>query len=95
MPLLPGQAREMRFHTRLWHRGIANGEADTRLVANGTFLRNDEIAPQIGMAKYRHSSAAAGLLRKTLASRAAIRDGMAVWARWTSGVLWVLDCAPL
>jgi hypothetical protein len=49
MPLLPGQAREMRFHTRLWHRGIANGGADTRLVANGTFLRNDEIAPQIGM----------------------------------------------
>lgn len=48
-PLQPGETREMRFHTRRWQRGFANEGADTRLVANGTFLSNAEIAPQIGM----------------------------------------------
>lgn len=48
-PLAPGATTTLRFHTRRWQRGIRATGDDTRLVANGTFLNNTEIAPQIGM----------------------------------------------
>ena len=48
-PLAPGETRPMTFRTRRWRQGIAHGGGDTRLVANGTFLNNAELAPQIGM----------------------------------------------
>lgn len=48
-PLMPGETREMRFHLRRLHQGFTNNGGNTRLVANGTFLSNAEIAPQIGM----------------------------------------------
>ena len=48
-PLPPGATGTLGFRTQRWQRGIrANGD-DTRLVYNGTFLNNTEVAPQIGM----------------------------------------------
>ena len=48
-PLAPGATSELTFETRRWQRGIRASGNDTRLVRNGTFLNNSEIAPQIGM----------------------------------------------
>jgi hypothetical protein len=43
---------ELAFETRRWQRGFRNGTNDTRLVGNGTFLNNFEIAPAIGMDRF-------------------------------------------
>jgi len=48
-PMQPGETRELSFETRRWQRGFRNSAGDTRLVRNGTFLNNMEIAPAIGM----------------------------------------------
>ncbi|MFL6843984.1 MAG: M1 family aminopeptidase [Allosphingosinicella sp.] len=49
-PMRPGETRSLSFETRRWQRGFRNGAGnDTRLVGNGTFLDNLEIAPSIGM----------------------------------------------
>ncbi|MEA3053442.1 MAG: type transport system permease protein [Sphingomonadales bacterium] len=48
-PMRPGETRSLAFETRRWQRGFRNGTNDTRLVHNGTFLNNMEIAPAIGM----------------------------------------------
>jgi aminopeptidase N len=48
-PMQPGERREMSFETRRWARGFRNQGGDTRLVQNGTFLNNMELAPAIGM----------------------------------------------
>jgi aminopeptidase N len=48
-PMRPGETRTLAFETRRWQRGFRNGTNDTRLVGNGTFLNNMEIAPAIGM----------------------------------------------
>lgn len=48
-PMAPGETRELSFTTRRWQRGFRNSGDDTRLVRNGTFLNNMEIAPAIGM----------------------------------------------
>jgi aminopeptidase N len=48
-PMQPGERRELSFETRRWARGFRNQGGDTRLVENGTFLNNMEIAPAIGM----------------------------------------------
>ncbi|HLL30959.1 MAG TPA: M1 family aminopeptidase [Allosphingosinicella sp.] len=48
-PMQPGEARTLSFQTRRWQRGFRNSGNDTRLVRNGTFLNNMEIAPAIGM----------------------------------------------
>jgi ABC-2 type transport system permease protein len=45
----PGETRKLSFETRRWQRGFRNSGNDTRLVGNGTFLNNMEIAPAIGM----------------------------------------------
>jgi aminopeptidase N len=45
----PGEERTITFATRRWHRGFRNGAPNTRLVENGTFLNQDELAPVIGM----------------------------------------------
>ena len=50
-PMQPGEEREMRFSTTLEERGFANGAPLTRIVANGTFLNNSEIAPTVGMSR--------------------------------------------
>ncbi|HEX8062451.1 MAG TPA: M1 family aminopeptidase [Allosphingosinicella sp.] len=48
-PMQPGETRALSFETRRWQRGFRNGTNDTKLVHNGTFLNNLEIAPVIGM----------------------------------------------
>jgi ABC-2 type transport system permease protein len=47
----PGETRELRFATTLEERGFPNGAPLTRIVANGTFLNNSEITPEIGMSR--------------------------------------------
>ncbi|MFN3944763.1 MAG: ABC transporter permease/M1 family aminopeptidase [Allosphingosinicella sp.] len=51
-PMRPGETRELRFATLREQRGFRNSGADTRLVPNGTFLNNFELAPQIGMNRF-------------------------------------------
>ncbi len=48
-PLKPGEIRHIRFTTVLEEKGFRNSGNLTRIVANGTFINNDEIAPIIGM----------------------------------------------
>ena len=48
-PMMPGETRELAFRTRREQVGFRNANADTRLVPNGTFLNNYELAPMIGM----------------------------------------------
>jgi ABC-type transport system involved in multi-copper enzyme maturation permease subunit len=48
-PLQPGQRATLDFTTLREQRGFANRGNDTRVVANGTFLNNSEIAPVLGV----------------------------------------------
>ena len=48
-PMAPGEKIALSFETRRWQRGFRNRGGDTRMVANGTFLNNFELAPAIGM----------------------------------------------
>ena len=48
-PLAPGATTTVDFHTTREQRALRATGDDTRLVANGTFLTNFELAPQIGM----------------------------------------------
>jgi ABC-2 type transport system permease protein len=50
-PMRPGEERVLDFETRRWHRGFRNGQPNTRLIENGTFLSKDELAPVIGMGR--------------------------------------------
>lgn len=47
----PDETRVLRFATTLQERGFPNGQPLTRLVANGSFVDNAEIAPAIGMSR--------------------------------------------
>jgi ABC-2 type transport system permease protein len=48
-PMQPGERRLLSFSTRFEERGFPNGSPLTRIVDNGTFLNNFEIAPMLGM----------------------------------------------
>ncbi|MGB3722168.1 MAG: M1 family aminopeptidase, partial [Pacificimonas sp.] len=48
-PIAPGATGRLLFRTQRWQQGLRAGGNDTRLVRNGTFLNNSEIAPLIGM----------------------------------------------
>lgn len=48
-PLQPGEKRAISFRTRLEERGFPNARAQTRIVANGSFISNLEISPQLGL----------------------------------------------
>lgn len=50
-PMAPGERRTVRFTTVLEQRGFKNSGNTTRLVDNGTFVSNSEIAPIIGMGR--------------------------------------------
>ncbi len=50
-PMQPGEKREIRFATTLRERGFPNGNALTRVVENGSFVNNGEIAPAIGISR--------------------------------------------
>jgi ABC-2 type transport system permease protein len=47
----PGEVRELRFATTLEERGFPNSAPLTRLVRNGSFVDNTEIALSIGMSR--------------------------------------------
>lgn len=49
--LQPDEIRELRFTTTLAERGFPNGAPLTRIVANGSFLDNSEITPNIGVSR--------------------------------------------
>jgi aminopeptidase N len=49
--LQPGETRTLEFTTTLQQRGFTNDAPLTRIVGNGTFLENREIAPLIGMSR--------------------------------------------
>lgn len=48
-PLAPGATTRLDFTSQVWRRGFANRDAETDLVANGTFVDNSVFAPVIGM----------------------------------------------
>jgi aminopeptidase N len=47
----PGEVRELRFVTTLEEKGFPNGAPLTRLVHNGSFVDNTDIAPFVGMSR--------------------------------------------
>jgi len=47
-PMLPGEERAMTFRTVRARRGFADGQPDQKLVENGTYLDNSDLAPSIG-----------------------------------------------
>jgi ABC-2 type transport system permease protein len=49
--LQPGEKRTLSFQTTVQQRGFGNGQPLTRIVDNGSFLDNTEIAPGIGMSR--------------------------------------------
>ena len=48
-PMLPGERRVITFTTERSQRGFKNRGNETRVVDNGTFINNAEIAPALGM----------------------------------------------
>ncbi|MGB7739181.1 MAG: M1 family aminopeptidase [Steroidobacteraceae bacterium] len=48
-PLAPLETRTIRFETLREQQGFRNSENERRIVDNGTFLDNTEIAPMLGM----------------------------------------------
>ena len=52
VPLAPGERREMRFETVREQRGFRNTNNETRIVANGTFIDNWQIAPWLGVTRF-------------------------------------------
>lgn len=50
-PMLPGEHRTLRFSSLYQQRGFANSGNLTRVVANGTFIDNFAISPEIGMSR--------------------------------------------
>ena len=50
-PMQPMEKRTIRFETLREQRGFRNSENERRIVDNGTFLDNTEIAPMLGMSR--------------------------------------------
>ncbi|MEO8133921.1 MAG: M1 family aminopeptidase [Betaproteobacteria bacterium] len=50
-PLQPGEKRTIRFTTLLEERGFPNARPLTRIVENGTFVSNFQVAPMLGMGR--------------------------------------------
>ncbi|ATC33789.1 aminopeptidase [Caulobacter vibrioides] len=50
-PMAPGEQRKMSFITLRAQRGFPNSGTETRVVDNGTFVNNLEIAPILGMSR--------------------------------------------
>jgi ABC-2 type transport system permease protein len=48
-PMQPGDERVMTFETRRHLRGFRNGTPNTEIVENGTFIRDNELMPVIGL----------------------------------------------
>jgi ABC-2 type transport system permease protein len=50
-PMLPGERRTVKFATTLEERGFPNASPLTRIVENGTFVDNGDIAPSLGISR--------------------------------------------
>lgn len=50
-PMQPGEARTLTFATELHDPGFRNDSGQRRLVDNGTFINNIEVAPLLGMSR--------------------------------------------
>jgi len=50
-PMAPGERRKMSFITERAQQGFPNSGAESRVVDNGTFINNLEIAPILGMSR--------------------------------------------
>ncbi len=50
-PLAPGAETELKFKSRIWHRGFRNGSPATTVNLNGTFANNGDFAPIVGMSR--------------------------------------------
>jgi ABC-2 type transport system permease protein len=50
-PMAPGERRKMSFITLRAQRGFPNRDQESRVVDNGTFVNNLEIAPILGMSR--------------------------------------------
>ncbi|MDP8913994.1 MAG: aminopeptidase [Pseudomonadota bacterium] len=61
-PMAPGETRELSFETLRARRGFTNDQPERKLVRNGTFLNNLDLAPVIGMGR-------TGLLRERTVRR--------------------------
>lgn len=48
-PMLPGERRRLSFQTWVGQRGFKNSDEIQRISANGSFINNREIAPELGM----------------------------------------------
>ena len=48
-PLAPGESMNLTFASRRWHKALSATGYGKRLVKNGTFVNNSELAPKIGM----------------------------------------------
>lgn len=48
-PLQPGGEAKLDFNSRIHHKGFRNGQPETQVNLNGTFVNNFEFAPIIGM----------------------------------------------
>jgi ABC-2 type transport system permease protein len=48
-PMQPGERRTLSFSTVRWQHGFRNSRNDTRVVDNGTFINDQELAPGLGM----------------------------------------------
>ncbi|MDB5720872.1 MAG: hypothetical protein JWP15_1490 [Alphaproteobacteria bacterium] len=50
-PMQPGDRRSIRFETQRWQQGFRNSGNESKIVENGTFLNNFDLAPAIGMSR--------------------------------------------
>ena len=50
-PMAPGERRKMSFITLRSQRGFPNSDQESRIVDNGSFVNNMEIAPILGMSR--------------------------------------------
>ncbi len=48
-PMQPGEKRTLTFAAEQWQKGFSNDGLGTRIVDNGTFISNFEIAPHVGI----------------------------------------------
>ena len=51
VPMQPGQRRTIRFSSLLEEKGFPNARPQTRIVDNGTFVSNFQVAPMLGMTR--------------------------------------------
>lgn len=51
-PMLPGESRMLTFRGQRWIKGFRNGDPETRLVVNGSFLGAEQLGPFVGTAGF-------------------------------------------